>query len=626
MEITVSRPHSLILSLCMLCTLICGSSAFAQIDASVPMDRYFPYYTAQFTSIPDVARFASQFEKTDIGVLSADPRMKPFHDSVTAQISSGPLKERLGITLNDLRNVANGEVAFGTIYPNKELLAVALMANISNHAAEANQLINKVRNAVAQNRGRVSSQQIKTAQFYQMFWVDKNNRNRTVVYIIDGGLLIVCDNLTIANMLWQKASNNPAQASVKPIAVSAYYQLILQKSRVDGTCESFSFAQIDRYAEALHLLNERYAIGKLSSKSPADNLKSSGLIGLRAVGGSLQFKPASGYDSYVKGFIYAPKPWTGSMNALQGVNVPCPVPPAWVSANVAAFIAVQVTPELIFDNIGPLFDSFYGGGEQGVWADVVEGLERDPMGPQINLKNDLVKYFDGQVLFLSQALEPLTENSECTAYALRVTNPAAVRSALERLFNGDPTVLPAKIGQYNIWQCVPKKKTSIGSGTRSSLSKTAKKEKPEGPMAHAAFTVENGYLIIASKPEYLAQLLSAQAQPLKDSISFKQTMAEVQKRCGNSACIWAYSPTENSYRLNYELFKQGKKAENKTILARLVKMVSNSRSAQAQQIDVDGSSLPPFDQIKNYFGPSGGYTKIEADGFSFEEFVLPAQR
>ena len=584
------------------------------------MDRYFPYYTAQFTSIPDVARLSSQFEQTDLGILASQPNMKPFQDSISEQVASGPLKDRLGITLNDLRNVANGEVAFGTIYPNKELLAIALMANISGHSAEANQLVNKVSANIQQKKGTVIRNQVGTASFVQLDFVDDHGKNQKIVYIIDGDLMVVCDNLMIAKMLWQKASNNAAVTSVKPIVASAYYQKIKQHSSQKN--EFFSFVQIDRYAEAVQLLNDKNSAGNLSSKSPTDGMKKSGLIGYRAAGGSVQLKPAAAFNRFVKGYIYAPKPWSGAMNMFELTNVSCPEPPVWISSKISSFTAIQGTPELVFDNIAPFFDTYFGDGEQGVWADVVEGLEQDPMGPRINLKNDLVRYFEGQLLIISQALEPLGPESECKAYALRVKDANAVRSALERLFNGDKEVLPEKLGQYNIWQCVPKQKKK-SSLNLPAVGSSSKKEKPEGPMAHAAIAVENGYLIIASKREFLAQLLTPSAQPLKDSVGFKRTMAVAKQRCGDSACVWIYSPTENSYRLNYELFKSGKSVESKTTLARIVKAIAGTDSPKSKQTQMlDASSLPPFEQIKTYFGTSGGFFKMEADGFSFEEFVL----
>lgn len=586
------------------------------------MDRYFPYYTAQFTSIPDVTRLSNQFDKTDMGVLAAQPNMKPFQDSLTEQVSNGPLQERLGIKLSDLRNVANGEIAFGTIYPNKELLAIALMANISNHAAEANQLVNKVSANVQQKNGRVVRNQVGTALFVQMDFVDNNKRNQKVVYIIDGDLLVVCDNLMIAKLLWQKASNNPAAASVKPIAASAYYQMI--KRRSSEKCEGFTFVQIDRYAEAIKLLSEKYIVGNLSSKSPTEGMKKSGLIGFRAAGGSIQLKPTDAFNQFIRGYVYSPKPWTGSMNMFQLTNVPCPEPPAWVTSNISSFIAIQANPDNIYDNIAPFFDVYCGDGEQGVWADVVEGLEQDKLGPQVNLKNDLVRYFEGQILILRQTLEPIGPESECTAYALRVKDVNAVRTALGKLFNGDPTIQADKLGQYNIWQCVPKKKTESAIRTIPVPGASTKKEKPEGPLAHAAIAVENGYLIIASKREYLEQLLNPTMPPLKDTNGFKRTMGVAKQRCGNEACIWMYSPTSNSYRLNYELFKAGKSVESKTLLSRIVKAISgaDNQKNNNQRLKIDGSTLPPFDQIKTFFGTSGCFFKMDDDGFTFEEFVL----
>ncbi|MBR6436670.1 MAG: hypothetical protein IKS45_09205, partial [Thermoguttaceae bacterium] len=81
------------------------------------------------------------------------------------------------------------------------------------------------------------------------------------------------------------------------------------------------------------------------------------------------------------------------------------------------------------------------------------------------------------------------------------------------------------------------------------------------------------------------------------------------------------------YRLNYELFKDGKTIESKTMLSRIIKaIVADNKSKIQQEIKVDGSSLPPFDQIKSYFGTSGGFSKMEADGLSFEEFELSVRQ
>ena len=80
--------------------------------------------------------------------------------------------------------------------------------------------------------------------------------------------------------------------------------------------------------------------------------------------------------------------------------------------------------------------------------------------------------------------------------------------------------------------------------------------------------------------------------------------------------------------MNYELFKEGKSVESKTMLSRMLKAISGSDKpkSQKQTEQIDGSTLPPFDDIKTYFGTSGGYSKKDADGFVFEEFVLSVRQ
>lgn len=600
-----------------------GVFAFGQTDKPSSMDRYFPYYTAEYTSIPNITQFVSQFDKTDIGVLSATPTMKPFRDSMSRQLEEGAgrLRERLGISFDDLRNVASGEVGFGVIFPNKDMLAIALMADITGHTAEAGELVNKVCAKAEQNKGKTVRQKIVDAEFIQLDVLDKNNQYQKIVYVLDGNLMIVCDNLPIAKLLWQKASGKPEAAAVKPLAASAYYQAVYKKTITkSGAREAFIFAQIDRYLEALQLINDRYSNNKLATKSPVEGMKKSGLDAFRATGGVLQLKPAN-YDRFFNGYIYAPAPWTGSMNMFKLTNTACPDAPAWIGADTAMFAAIQTTPSDIYANLGPMFDTYFGEGEQGVWSDVVEGLEKDPMGPQINIQKDLVRFFDGQVLFVSHANKPYTTDSERIAYILKVKDETAVRSAIDRLFKDDPVVKPVKLGTYNIWQSFPKEKKTLGAMSTPSLKKSNKKEKPESAMAHAAIAVENGYLIIASRADYLQTLLAKPTQPMKDSAPYKRAMAELQKLNGNSASVWIYCPTDVNNQLNYELFKQGKISESKSFVGKIINGLSGLNKNNTN-ITIDASSLPAYEQVKPYFGPAGAYIKSEPSGFFMEGFGL----
>ena len=97
-----------------------------------------------------------------------------------------------------------------------------------------------------------------------------------------------------------------------------------------------------------------------------------------------------------------------------------------------------------FDNFGPLFDELFGQGEAGVWQEVLDGLKDDPKGPQIDLREELIKHLGQRVSMLTDYQLPITTTSERLLFAIEVKNAKAVAAAIEKLFKNDPTSSGAK--------------------------------------------------------------------------------------------------------------------------------------------------------------------------------------
>jgi len=80
-----------------------------------------------------------------------------------------------------------------------------------------------------------------------------------------------------------------------------------------------------------------------------------------------------------------------------------------------------------FDNCGSLLDEFLGQGETGVWDEVKQSLKEDPNGPQVDLREDLIKHLGRRVSVLTDYQLPITTTSERLMFAIEATNPKAVR-------------------------------------------------------------------------------------------------------------------------------------------------------------------------------------------------------
>ena len=77
-----------------------------------------------------------------------------------------------------------------------------------------------------------------------------------------------------------------------------------------------------------------------------------------------------------------------------------------------------------------------------------------------------------------------------------------------------------------------------------------------------------------------------------------------------------FGRTEESYRANYELFKQGKLPAAETLLAGFLSAFLGSEGDSGhRKPEFDGSKLPDFDSIKKYLGPGGLFAQSEDNGW-----------
>ena len=606
---------------------VSAASRLCHADETIlPMDRYFPIYTAEFISIPDVQTLIQQWDKSDLGVLFAKDSMKPFRDSVQTQFndSLSRLRSRLGITLEDLRKIVHGEVAFGVVYPSKELASMSLIADITNHENEARELTNKISAQTLKDGGKVAKQKIGTADFIICDVLDENGRFQKMVYVLSAPFMIISDDIRIANHLLKKVEGSSEAVSSKMLAQNAYYQAVYKKCLSKSTVRDiFVFVHLDRYIEASRFLSKKLATNSLETESPMVKMTAAGFDAIKSIGAALEIKHGE-FDRSYRVYAYAPQPWTKSMLMLKLPKTACPEPPAWVSTDMATYYSVNTVPKSVFDNLGPMFDTYFAEGEQGVWNDVLEGLEKDEYGPQIHLQKELVDYLTGRVIFVSQTFEPFKEDSEKIAYALEISDETAIRSAVSRLLKDDPDIKPAQIGSYNIWQyTAPQKKKS--SMTMPQLSRKPQVQKPESVMAHAAVAIEKGYLFIASSPEFLKVILDDPgSKALKNDAGYKTTIAKLQEVNGNNAALWNYSDTAVSMNMNYELFKQGKLPESRSLFGRMMNsLIKPEANAKTRSVRIDAKDLPGYSEAKPYFGRSAMSAQSDENGFFFEGFTLP---
>jgi hypothetical protein len=83
---------------------------------------------------------------------------------------------------------------------------------------------------------------------------------------------------------------------------------------------------------------------------------------------------------------------------------------------------------------------------------------------------------------------------------------------------------------------------------------------------------------------------------------------------------------DEEWRPTYELIRQGKMPQSETMFGKMLNNLLTSEVERGEGIirqqRIDGSTLPSFEAIRRYFGPSGRSLRSERDGWVLSGAIL----
>ncbi len=340
-------------------------------------------------------------------------------------------------------------------------------------------------------------------------------------YCLTGNLVAVADNLEIEKGILGRAlgfrKEKDSLADHKP------FQMVRRRCLSDyrGVPQMRWYMHPLGYAEAARAATPEYRRRK--GKTILEVMQHQGVEAVQGIGGLIDFS-SEGYELIHRTAIYAPPPYKKAMKMAVLPNKADFTPQPWVPRDIGTYTTMYFNIINAFDNFGSLFDELFGQGEQGTWEDTKESLKKDPNGPQVDLREDLIRHLGQRVSMLTDYEEPITTTSERLLFAIEAKNPKAVAAAIRKLLKDDPTFRRRIHNGLEIWEMVQEETPGLeppkieGDGfddkpavTRAHpLKKKHKKgdedeeeEERKPLLPHAAVTVFEGNLMIASHMDFL---------------------------------------------------------------------------------------------------------------------------
>jgi len=627
----VNVPRTWISTLCLSAALVVGGPA-AWAQAGNASEDLLPATTKGFFSVTNLSDLSAHWNKTQLGQLMEDPVMRPFSEDLRRQMQGrwSGLRDKLGLTLEDLEGVPGGEVAVAVIEVAPRQSAVCALIDVTNRQAEAQGLLKK---AATRLIAQGAKQTVTTiAETSVLAFALPQQGGHTYYFLKDNLLGATNDASVIQSVLQRKAGR-----SGERLADGAGFQGVMkrcQKDAGDQVPQIRWFIEPIAYME-LNRANrpETQRRHTRRGKDMLDIMTNQGFTAIQGIGGFISVN-VNHTQLLHRTAIYAPPPYAKSMKMFKFVNNGEVTPPAWVPREIATYTTFYVDLLNVFDNFGPLFDELFGEGETDVWKDTLEGLRDDPDGPRIDLRGELFAHLGSRIIVLSDYHLPITPTSERLLFAIQTKDEAKVAAAIQKAMEKDETMRRREFEGHTIWESIPpeKKPTTapvIELGRVPALGPDKGEEDEEAPrlLPNQALTVANGYLMVASHYDMLTKILHPvdPKDSLAKDLDHRVIEAASRQLGATEGFLWSFSRTDEEYRPAYELIRQGKMPQSETLLARILNSFGgrDNKEGTLREQRVDGSKMPDFDYVRRNLGPGGGFGTAEADGWFLKGYILP---
>lgn len=640
-------------------SVVLASTARAATPAA---DTLLPATTKGYLSIPDLARLESDADGTQLGRLFNDPDMQPFVEDLKAQLRAKGALQKVGVTLDDLRGIVTGEVAFAVVQHAQEPGALVI-ADVTGNEQAAQGLLKRMRANLAKQGGKPLRSNVEGLSVFELPPPQGQKVGQRTASFLQDSLLCVGNSVRVVQEI--QAATRSAQK--QPLStLPAYVQSLARVGQARAENEKAPharwFVEPFGYAEAMRVIDP--PTEKRKGPDRLKVLRDQGFSAIQGLGGEVTFA-AGGYELLHRTMIYAPGKLQLAARMLDFPNGLEPQPPFWVPDDVSTYNTWSWNIERAFAASETLVDEWTD--EPGMFREILDSLRDAKDGPRVDIEKELVANLGQRVTMITDYQAPITIKSERWLAGVATTDEKAVSIAVEKSMKDDPSVRRREVDGWNVWEITNEERVDIEElvvelpGTkvdttdaaaeeelvvfqpgkarqkRAKAKAKAKSREQQRRIQNAVVTVAYGQLFVASHIDLLERVLKqaranqpngegnqAARQPqLAEASDFNRVMQEVGAFNIPAFSFLFFSRTDQAFRVNYELMRKNQMPQSESILGRLLnRALGDNKPGAVRKPRLDFARLPPYSKVEPYLGPAGAFIVTQRDGWFCTGFTL----
>lgn len=630
-----------------------------------PSEKLLPASTRVWASVADPQGLRKRFERSSLGGLVYDPLMSTFVDGLRQQgrTSADPLRGSLEITLEEVDKIAGGEIALAAIERPDGTLATLVLIDTSGREADVAPVVEALVGRITAKGGRpvAAAPAIKAfavppatagtpsstppatgAKAAGASGAASGGAQRQLAIALLPSAVVVGDRLdTVAELT--PAFGKTATLRADSLATVPSFATVMERC---GKGVPATATPVRWFVDPLaYMAADRRTFPPSRNKKGPDYvaiLRRQGFDAVKGAGGYLFFGDGK-VDLRHNTLIHAPVQNGGSADGpdrfeksarmLRFPNAAELAPAPWVPGTAGSWLSLQWDIANAFDSMQPLVDDVVG--EAGVFEDVIASLQEDPDGPQIDVRNDLIKHLGKRCAVASDHETPIDPDCERMLIAIETTNPDAAATVIAKGMASESDVRKVDAGGHVIWETVkaapPEKPSATLEGDDGATRRRARqreREENDTVWPNLSVAVAHGNIFLASHRDFLERVLTnPPASAIAGDGGYREVADELQRLLGGEWALTSFGRTEKMVRPAYELLRAGRLPESRSLAGTLLRRFLEGEQPQGgktrgegdspRKQRVDGSSLPEFEQIRRYFGVNGTSMQTTPDGWYF---------
>ncbi len=573
-------------------------------------DELLPETTVAYVQLHNVREFVEKMRESNGGQMLQHERIAPLANEFYQAIQDeyAKVEDLVGLSLEEIQSLPAGEICFAVIAPKRKSPVFLLIIDTDEESETVEKALQRGRDLVSEQGLEMETEELDEVTFEKVYVGEKK-----VTFFRRGGTLVVGADTENGSAAEQELNdlvtrwNGEEVEKVRPLKGNRKFVTIMNRCR--GTRE---VAPDLRYFVDPIKLVKSATRGNVMAQGALNFLPILGLDGFLGFGGSsimneLDFE----YVSHMHVLLANPRSGIFEMLALKpGTYEPQP----WVPDNAVLYLSTSWDVGKMFNEFEKIYDSFSG---DGSLEREIEDEINSELG--IDFKADFIDQLSGRITLVQWVGEEIAINGQTIALGVGLNDTEKFMDLMQIFFDkirderGEDAFQEVEFEGITYWKQPDEDVERGREMVEENVPVTIRVQQP-------CFAIVEDHFIVSDSTQFMERAIETvrgRKPPLYDDSQFKYVSRQMTRLLGSDVPgAVMYSRPEETLRMFFEVANGDDTKEFLDEMAEENQFIARLRDA------LDDNPLPDFDEVRQYFPPSGAFVTNDETGYHLLGFQL----